>query len=293
MTLAYLNGRFQPLEQVSISPLDRGFLFADGVYEVIPVFNGRLFRLTEHLQRLHNSLDAIRLPVSLGLEDWARLLEDLANRNGGGDLSLYLQVTRGASPIRDHPFPAASIHPTVFAMVSPLKPYPAAVYRDGLAAITLEDIRWGACQIKSIALLANVLARQQAMDRGAADAILVRDGYLTEGTASNVFLVMAGVLLTPRRDQRILPGITRDLVLELAQRHGCPCREEDLPATALESAEEVWFTSSTKEIVPVTTVNGRRIGTGAPGPLWRRMMDLYQAYKRAVCPTPALERRAS
>lgn len=293
MTLAYLNGRFLPLEQVSISPLDRGFLFADGVYEVIPVFNGRLFRLTEHLQRLHNSLDAIRLPVSLGLEDWARLLEDLANRNGGGDLSLYLQVTRGASPIRDHPFPAASIHPTVFAMVSPLKPHPAAVYRDGLAAITLADIRWGACQIKSIALLANVLARQEAMDRGAADAILVRDGYLTEGTASNVFLVMAGVLLTPRRDQRILPGITRDLVLELAQRHGCPCREEDLPAAALESAEEVWFTSSTKEIVPVTTVDGRRIGTGAPGPAWRRMTDLYQAYKRAVCLAPELEPHAS
>lgn len=293
MTLAYLNGRFLPLEQVSISPLDRGFLFADGVYEVIPAFNGRLFRLTEHLQRLSNSLDAIRLPVGLAFEDWVGLLEELVTRNGGGNLSLYLQVTRGAPAVRDHPFPASSAYPTVFAMVSPLKPHPAAVYRDGLTVVTLADIRWGACQIKSIALLPNVLARQQALDHGAADAILVRDGYLTEGTASNVFLVMAGELLTPRKDQRILPGITRDLVLELARGHGCPCREEDLPAAALDSADEVWFTSSTKDIVPVTTVDGRRIGTGAPGPVWRRMMAIYQAYKRAVCPAPELERCTS
>lgn len=282
--IAYLNGNFLPLTQASISPLDRGFLFADGVYEVVPVYNGHLFRLAEHLQRLANSLAAIRLEVSLDNAGWTTLLNELVSRNGSGDLAIYLQITRGTVANRDHGFPPDDIRPTVFAMANPLKPVPAEILNRGITAITLEDIRWGACHIKSIALLANVLARQQALDRGAIDAILVRDGYLTEGSASNLFLVQDDALLTPVRDQRILPGITRDLVLELATANGIRYREEDLPAAALETASEVWLTSSTKEILPVTAVNGRIVAAGMPGPWWHGMVELYQGYKHATCP---------
>jgi D-alanine transaminase len=282
--VAYLNGEFLPLAQARISPLDRGFLFADGIYDMIPVYHGRLFQLAEHVQRLGNSLAAIQLDSGLERTGWEDLLTALVARNGGGQLAVYLQVTRGAPALRDHNFPPPDTAPTVFAMTTPLKPLPEAVYRLGISAITCPDIRWGACHIKSIALLANVLARQQAVERGAVDAILVRDGYLTEGSANNVFLVCDGLLLTPLKDQRILPGITRHLVLELAAAHAIPCQEKDLPATLLATASEVWLTSSTKEIVPVTTVDGRPVGDGAPGPLWRRMRELYQAYKQAVCP---------
>lgn len=283
-SVVYLNGQFLPLAQAGISPLDRGFLFADGIYEVIPVYNGRLFRLDEHLRRLASSLAAIRLELGKEHSEWTALLEELVDSNGGGNLSVYLQITRGAPLNRDHGFPLADTPPTVFAMVSPLKALPTEVTAQGVSAVTLEDIRWGACHIKSVALLANVLARQDALDRGVTDAILVRDGILTEGSASNLFLVRGGTLLTPVRDQRILPGITRDLVLELAAANGIPCREADLPAAILATADEVWLTSSTKEILPVTVIDGRTVGTGTPGPLWRRMMHLYQNYKARVCP---------
>lgn len=280
--VAYLNGRFLPLAQVSISPLDRGFLFADGVYEVIPVFHGHLFRLEPHLQRLAAGLAAIRLDSALVQTDWVALLGQLVDRNGGGNLVLYLQVTRGASETRDHNFPSVTV-PTVFAMASPLKPATGPMYEAGIAVITQPDIRWQACHIKSIALLPNVLARQQAVDQGATDAILVRDGYLTEGSAGNLFLVCDGVLLTPPKDWRILPGITRDLVLELATTHGIDWREQALPVALLNEASEVWLSSSTKELIPVTTVDGRSVGDGKPGPLWRRMHVLYQTYKQQVC----------
>jgi D-alanine transaminase len=285
--IAYLNGDFLPLDEVNISPLDRGFLFADGVYEVVPVYHGRLFRMNEHLHRLQRSLDAIGLKIDLPLYGWRDLLQKLVERNGGGDLAVYLQITRGAPAVRDHGFPSPPVDPTVFAMAGPLVPVEEAVYRDGIATVTIKDIRWGACHIKSIALLANVLARQQAMRKGAADAILVRDGYLTEGTASNVFLVNAGTILTPLKDERILPGITRNLVLELASANAIPCQERNIRIEELGEADEVWLTSSTKEIVPVTRIDGQRVGAGVTGPLWRRMIHLYQTYKRQVCFDPA------
>lgn len=281
--VAYLNGQFQPLDEVRISPLDRGFLYADGIYEMIPVYNGRCFRLTEHLQRLNGCLTAIRLDADMGQDQWEALISQLIAHNGGGDLAVYLQVTRGTAPNRDHGFPA-SVRPTVFAMANPLKPMPEAVRREGVAAIIRDDIRWGACHLKTIALLANVLARQEALDHGATETILVRECYLTEGAASNLFLVRDEVILTPRKDHRILPGITRDLVLELATANGVSYQEQDLPASALETADEVWFTSSTKEILPVTRIEDRPVGKGIPGPLWRYLMELYQAYKREVCP---------
>ena len=279
---AYFNGEFLPLNEVHISPLDRGFLFADGIYEVIPVYNGRFLRLDEHLNRLDNGLNALRIDANLSRNDWVHLLQQLVIRNGNGQLAVYLQVTRGAPSIRDHSFPQTETQTTVFAMANPLKTN--IKLRAGWSAVTLEDIRWGACHIKSVALLANVLARQQALDRGADDAILVRDGILTECAAGNVYVIRDGLIRTPVKDQRILPGITRDLLLELAAANDIPYREEDIPVAALKSADEVWVTSSTKEIVPFIRIDGRPVGQGEPGQIWRRMYALYQAYKNDVCP---------
>ncbi len=282
--IAYFNGSFIPSDQVQISPMDRGFLFADGVYEVIPVYKHALFRAKQHLDRLNNGLVSIRLDDGLEQTDWMRLLEELIERNGGGNLAIYLQVTRGAPAVRDHRFPASSQKPTVFAIANPFQP---PDWGDDIRAITLEDIRWKSCHIKSVALLANVLARQQAADQNATDAILVRDGILTEGSASNLFLVKDGVLLTPIKDQRILPGITRELILELASANGIPYQEQDLPVESLANADEVWMTSSTKEIMPVSIVDDKPVGTGKPGPLWQRLFALYQDYKQVACPTRA------
>lgn len=276
--IAYLNGVFQPLADTRISPLDRGFLFADGVYEVVPVYNGRLFRLQGHLQRLRNSLAGIRLPVE---RDWAALLEELVVRNGGGDLAVYLEVTRGAAAVRDHAFPTAT-EPTVFAMAGPLKGPDERSLREGISAVTVPDIRWSACHLKSVALLPNVLARQQAVDLGADDAILIRDGIVTETSAGNLYLVIDAVIHTAPKDRRILPGITRDLLLELAAANAITYREQDVPAALLAVADEVWTSSSTKEVLAVTRIDGRPVGTGQPGPLWRRMWNLLQDYKRTV-----------
>lgn len=277
--IGYLDGVFQPLDAIRISPLDRGFLFADGVYEVVPVYNGHPFRLQAHLDRLANSLAEIRLDHH---QDWPGLFEALIARNGGGDLSVYLQVTRGAPTVRDHAFPA-SVEPTVFAMARPLKAPDPRALREGLSMACVPDNRWGSCHIKSVALLANVLARQQAVELGADDAILSRDGQLTETSAGNLYLVRDGVMLTPRADRRILHGITRSVLLELARDAGIPCRETDLSTAELARAEEVWTSSSTKEVLPVTRIDGRPVGSGEPGPLWERMWALLQAHKREVC----------
>jgi D-alanine transaminase len=261
--------------------MDRGFLFGDGVYEVVPVYGSRLFRLRQHLERMDQSLAGIRLcnPVSHG--DWQGLLADLVERNGGGDQAVYLQVTRGAAAKRDHAFPPG-VPPTVFVMSHPLTPIPERQREQGAAAITLEDIRWKWCHVKAVALLPNVLLRQRALDAGADEAILIRDGEVTEGAASNVCVVRGGVLATPPKGPFLLPGITRDLILELATAHGIPCEEVAIFEAELREADEVWLTSSTKEILPVTRLDDRPVGTGRPGPLWTHMYRLYQDYKQAV-----------
>lgn len=281
MSIAYLNGEFLPREKACVPVMDRGFLFGDGVYEVIPVYGGRLFRLDQHLQRLASSLDAIRLGNPLDNTGWHNLLEQLVEHNGGGDLSVYLQVTRGAAPTRDHAFPTG-VQPTVFMMSSPLSAGRDIDSEPGIHAVTLNDIRWDFCNIKAITLLPNVLLRQQAIDAEAAEAILVRDGFATEGAASNLFIVREGLLVTPPKSPSLLPGITRDLVLELAANHAIPYREADVTQAELNSADEIWLTSSTREISPVTRLDDRSVGDGKPGPLWRRMIRLYQDYKRAV-----------
>jgi D-alanine transaminase len=275
---AYFNGAFLSLAEVRISPLDRGFLFGDGVYEVIPAYNGRLFHLAEHLERLQYSLDCIRLENPLMPAEWSGLLDKLVTRNGGGDQALYLQLTRGADQGRDHAFPAGT-PPTVFAMCSPLAKLPQHLKLRGAKIMTLEDIRWQRCDIKSIALLGNVLLRQQATDLGCDEAILVRSGHANEGTASSLFVVHRNLLITPPKSSDLLPSITRDVVLALAKDHGIPTREAFIPLAQLREAEEVWLASSTREVYAVTELDGRKLGNGEPGPLWRRMYDLFQRHK--------------
>jgi D-alanine transaminase len=281
MSTAYLNGAFLPLDQAHVSVMDRGFLFGDGVYEVIPVYGGKLFRLAAHLKRLQNSLDAIRLGNPLSNAAWTSMLERLVTLNEDGDQSVYLQVTRGVAPRRDHAFPEDS-RPTVFAMCSA-----CLVSRDidsepGVSAITLPDIRWQHCNVKAITLLPNILLRQQAVDADTAEAILLKDGYVIEGAASNIFIVTDGVLKTPPNSAALLPGVTRDLVLELARSNGIPCCEVDITADELETAGEIWLTSSTREISPVVRLDTQTVGDGRPGALWNRMIRLYQTYKEAV-----------
>ncbi len=285
MSIVYLNGKFLPADQALVPVLDRGFIFGDGVYEVIPVYHGRLFRLEEHLRRLQDSMDGIRLHNPHTVAEWSALLTELVQRNGGGDLSLYLHITRGVAE-RDHAMPPG-IAPTVYAMCNTLKAPPAQQLQAGIAAITVPDIRWQYCHIKAIALLPNILLRQQAVDRGAMEAILIRDGEMTEGAASNIFVVHNDVIATPPKGQHLLPGITRDLIVELAQTHGLVCEQRRIREAELATADELWLTSSTKEILPITRLNDAPVGTGNPGKQWRRIYEIYQQFKRDLADTPS------
>jgi len=277
MNDVYLNGDFITADQAKVSVFDRGFLLGDGVYEVIPVYAGRCFRLDGHLKRLQNSLDAVRMTNPLSEQQWQLMIEQLIARNGGGDQSVYLQVTRGVAP-RDHVVPE-NVSPTAFAMSNPLQPVPAKYKTKGISAITVPDIRWQNCHIKAITLLPNSLLKQQAQDAGAQEALLIRDGYLTEGSASNAYTVIDGVIYTAPKDEKVLPGITRDLVIDLARKGKLKLVEEAVTEQQLCSADEIWVSSSTKEVLPVTLLDNKAVGTGAPGAVWQQIDTLYQAYK--------------
>ncbi len=277
-SIVYLNGEFVAADKAKISVLDRGFIFGDGVYEVIPVYSGLLFRMEHHLQRLNDSLNAIRIANPLDITAWGEILTSLVEQNGGGDQSLYLQITRGVAE-RDHRFPQG-VEPTLFAMSQPLIE-PSSELQLGITAITVEDIRWKWCHIKSIALLPNILLRQQAIDAGAAEALMIRNGYLTEGTASNLFVIKDGVIATPPKSNLLLPGITRDLTVELCQLHSIPCEEREIAATEIEHADELWVTSSTKEIVPIIMVDSKPVADGKVGEVWHTLIKHYREYKTA------------
>ena len=276
MFRVYLNGSFLPLEQATVSALDRGFTFADGVYEVVPVFSGRLFRLTEHLKRLQDSLTAISLPLDYDEDKWRLLTEKLLLENNiTGDCSVYIQITRGTGE-RNHYYPG-SFTPTVFMMCKPL---PDIDVSQGISAILHEDIRWKYCRIKSVALLPNVLLKQYAREKdGSVEAILVRDGYITEGAASNVFMARDNTVITPPKSDQLLPGITRDLVVELLRDTNYPCLEIPLPETQLISADEIWITSATMGLAPVTRLNGHPVNNSHPGPIWQQLNAMYRLIK--------------
>ncbi len=283
--IVYLNGTFMPLEDARIPVLDRGFIFGDGVYEVIPVYSRHPFRLPEHLRRLQHSLEAIRLENPLTDSQWTALMREIVARNAGEDQYIYLQITRGVAK-RDHAFPKG-VKPTVFMMTSPLVTPAAEQVKQGVVAITANDFRWLRCDVKSVSLLANCLLRQQAVDAAATEIILFRDGYLTEGSASNVFAVRNGRLLAPPKNHLVLPGITYDVVLELAQANGVPCEVREVAEAEVRQADEIWVTSSTKEVLAVRQLDGRPVGKGAPGPVFQRVYELYQDYKRSVMRQPA------
>lgn len=281
MSIVYLNGKYLPDDQALVSVLDRGFVFGDGVYEVIPIYWGQPFRLPQHLERLNNSLAAIRMRDPLSAAQWGELLTNLIRFNpAAGDQSVYVQITRGPAR-RDHAIPKET-RPTLFAMCNAIAPPDHALLTHGVSVVTLDDIRWKYCHIKAITLLPNVLLRADASERGAVDALLLRDGQVTEGTASNVFIWTNSALRTPPKSSYLLPGITRDLVLEIAQQRGVNALEQDLTETDLLAAEEIWLTSSTKEILPVTQLNDRPVGAGVPGERWRAMRTWYQDYKRSL-----------
>lgn len=274
--MIYLNGKFMPIEEACIPVLDRGFIFGDGIYEVIPAYSRKLFRLTEHLDRLQHSLDGIRLKNPFNHAEWCNLLEQIIAKNEGDDQYIYLHITRGVAK-RDHAFP--QVPPTIFIMSNPLLPPPAELLVSGASAITAHDNRWIRCDVKAISLLPNVLLRQMAVDVQAIETILIRDGFLTEGAASNIFIVKDNTLLAPPKSHLMLPGITYDVVLELAEANQIPHEVREISETEVRTADEILLTSSTKEIMPITRLDGKPVGQGKPGNMFSQLHTLYQRYK--------------
>lgn len=280
-TIACVNGRFLPIARAMVSVEDRGFQFGDGVYEVVRTYAGRVFRLDAHLARLVQSAQAIRLPLRYSLPQWRRLILRAYRMSGFADAKIYLQLTRGPAP-RDHGFPK-TVRPTVVVTVRELAPLPPALRRDGVGAIAVPDLRWGRCDVKSLNLLANVLAREEARAAAVFEAILVRDGHVTEGAISNVFAVIQGAIVTSPTDPSILPGITRAATLDLVRAEGLPLAERSMSVQELRAADEVFLTGTTIEIVPVVSLDGAKIGSGEPGPVTRRLAQRFAEMVTAEC----------
>ena len=278
MPTVFLNGEFMPIEEAKISPLDRGFIFGDGVYEVVPFYNGRGLRLHEHLVRLQKSMDALYLTNPYPLEKWKAHMTALVEKNGGGNVGVYLQMTRGVAK-RDFP-PPMGITPTVFMMANPLATPKPEIYANGISCVTLDDSRWLRCQVKSTALLGAVLLKHEASMGGGDDAVMFRDGYLTESTASNIAIVKNGVILCPPMDNLILGGITYVLMMELAEKNKLPIEVRRVSRREVLSADEIWILSSTKEVCPITKLDGKPVGDGKPGGVFKKMRQLFDDYKR-------------
>jgi D-alanine transaminase len=275
--VVYLNGKYLPISQAQVSVLDRGFIYGDGVYELVPVYQREPFRLAHHLARLQRSLDGIRMANPHTDAQWETIIRELAARQPFDDQGVYFQVTRGAAK-RDHSFPKG-VAPTVFMMSNPL-PLPTHEQVDnGVAVVTAEDNRWHRCDLKTISLLGNVLMRQLATDQGAVETVMFRDGYLTEASASNVLVVVNGTIVVPPKDNHILPGITYDAAMEFAREAGMPLEVRPVPRPEAMSAGEMWLSSSTKEVLAVTTVDGRPFAGGRPGPVFRKMWAYFQTKK--------------
>jgi D-alanine transaminase len=276
----FLNGRLLPIEQATVSVLDRGFIFGDGVYELVPVYSRVPFRLEEHLARLERSLGETRIRNPYSRAQWRAHIYALIDAQPFEDQGIYFQVTRGVAK-RDHAFPE-NVEPTVFMMSNPLvNPQPAQVEK-GASAVSAQDYRWLRCDIKSISLIGNCLLRQTSAEAGGAETILFRDGKLTEASASNVFIVKRGVIQSPPKSNLILPGITYDVVVELARANGLPLEFKDIPEADVRAADELWVSSSSKEVLAIVELDGKRIGDGRPGPVFRRMFHLYQEFKQKV-----------
>ena len=275
--IVYLNGNFVPLSGAQVSVLDRGFIYGDGVYELIPVYGRKPFRMTPHLRRLQRSLDGIGLANPHTEAQWEALVRDLIARTPYPDQGIYFQVTRGVAK-RDHTFPKG-VAPTVFMMSNPLATPSREQVEGGVAVVTADDNRWHRCDLKTISLLGNVLMRQLAADAGALEAVMFRDGFLTEASASNVLIVKDGTIVVPPKDNLILPGVTFDATMEFAQAAGIPLVVRPVSRAEAMAADEMWLSSSTKEVLAITTVDGKPFAGGKPGPVFRRMWDIFQTQK--------------
>ncbi len=280
--IVYLNGSFLPLPDAKVSVLDRGFIFGDGVYELVPVYAREPFRLPHHLARLQRSLDGIGLPNPHTNAQWEAIIRDLVARQPFADQGVYFQITRGAAK-RDHTFPQG-VPPTVFMMSNPLATPTREQVDRGVAVVTAEDNRWHRCDLKTISLLGNVLMRQFAAEHGAVETVMFRDGYLTEASASNVLVVIGGTVVVPPKDNLILPGITYDAAVEFAGDVGVPVVTRPVPRAEALAADEMWLSSSTKEVLAVTTVDGKPFAGGAPGPVFRKIWDAFQKRKPRSAP---------
>jgi D-alanine transaminase len=287
LPICYLNGEYLPLAEARVSPLDRAFLFGDAVYEVVPVYADRPFRLREHLDRLARSLSGIRMPPPLSHPEWSELCRELIARNGGGDQYLYIQVTRGAEFGRNHAW-GSELKPTLFAFASTLEQPSPRLLEQGVSAVTAADTRWARRDIKSTALLANILLKQLSADAGAFETIMLERGELTEGSSTTVHVVTHGTIHTPPNGERILPGTTRDVVSELAARLGVESLSRPVTEMQLRTADEIWLAFSTRGILPVTTLDGSPVGDGTPGPIFRRMYAAFIEYTRELAGTPPL-----
>lgn len=278
---AYLNGEFLPIEDAKVPVMDRGFLFGDGVYEVVPVYSRRPFRLAQHLQRLQASLDGIGLVNPKTDDEWTRIVLRIIELSDYTDQSLYLQITRGVDNRRNQAFPAV-VRPTVFMMSEELSPSSPEQRQYGVAAVTAADIRWLRCDLKTTSLLANCLLRQMSVAADCVETVLLRDSFLTEGAVSSIFVVRNGVLLAPIKNHLMLPGVTYDVVLELAAQHGLRTDVRDVREEEVRNADELWLTSSTREVLPIVTLDGKPIGKGIPGPVFASMYAWYQDFKTSV-----------
>lgn len=278
--LVYLNGEMTPLSEAKIPVLDRGFIFGDGVYEVIPIYGRRMFRSDQHMARLFRSLDKIGIPNPHDLAGWMALIQQVVDASPDDDQMVYLQVTRGVAR-RAHAFPA-EVTPTVFIMTNPLVLPSAEVRGKGVACVTMDDKRWLHCEIKSVSLLGNVLAAQYAAENQVTEAIQFRDGMLTEGSSSNVWIVKDGVLAGPPKDNLILEGIRYGLIQELCEGLGIPMQVRRISREEVFAADEVMISSATKEVLPVTRIDGQPVGNGAPGPIYAQLYEAYQAAKAAA-----------
>ena len=278
--MVYLNGKFLPIEEAKVPVLDRGFIFGDGVYEVVPVYSRVPFRLEEHLVRLERSLAETGIRNPLSRKQWGELVARVVVAQPFEDQGVYLQVTRGVAK-RDHAFPA-NAEPTVFVMSNPLVNPPREQVDKGGMAVSAVDNRWLRCDIKSTSLLGNCLLRQLSAEAGGTETILFRDGKLTEASASNVFVVKGGTISAPPKGNLILPGVTYDVVVELARSNRLPLEIRDIAESEVRGADELWVTSSSKEVFPIVVLDGKPIGDGKPGPAFQRMFALYQEFKRRV-----------
>jgi D-alanine transaminase len=287
LPVCYLNGNYLPLKEAVVSPFDRAFLFGDAVYEVVPIYASRLFRLRQHLDRLNRSLAGIRMPPPMAHGDWAHVCQELISRNTAYDGYMYIQVTRGAEFGRNHAWPEG-LKPTLFAYCTELDPLSDTLVENGVAAVTTKEIRWARRDIKATSLLGNILLKKLAADAGAFETIMLENGELTEGSSTTVHVVKNGVIHTPPNSHHILPGTTRDVVTELADLLSIRNTSAPISESALRSADEVWLAFSTRGVLPVTKLDGAAVGSGMPGPLFKRMCLAFANYIRELQDKPAL-----